>query len=260
MVVLKWKWYQSHCESQEWSWRLRNFCGHSGKKCWVCSQSLFHFLVPNQTNWLDPVFMDLQIFLLMLFFIELIFPERTCCCICLILSMAVYTFEGVWTWFAFFGFEVWRINSIIHFAAPSEFAVIFWLVRSITLYTFWVLNSARESQMTPLPTVFTLRNTRVRISHSNHRNIPSNIETLINKTFSLDSTLCVPNVDPHNGHIRLWWYFDYPRFGGKGNVVEDMILLYNVFSIIWCDVLLEVVASMWIIWDADDLEVQLWLW
>ena len=201
-MVLEWEWYQS-CKSWEWSWRLRNSCGHSGKRHWVCSQSLFYFLVLNQTNWLDPIFMDLWIFLLVLFFIEPIFPERTYCCICLMLSMAVHTFEGVQTRFAFFGFKAWRINFIVHFAVPSRFVVIFWLVRSITLYAFWALNSARESQMTLLPTVFTLRNARVCISHSNRYNIPSDIETLINKAFSLDSTLCVLNVDPHNGYIRL---------------------------------------------------------
>ena len=177
------------------------------------------------------------------FFIKPIFPEWTCCCVCLMLSMAVYTFEGMQIWFAFFSFEAWRINFIVHFAAPSEFMVIFLLVRSVTLYAFWALNSARESQMTPLPTVFTLRNTRVHISHSNHHNIPSNIETSINKAFSLGSTLCIPNVDPHNGHIRLQWYFDYPWFGGKSNVVKDMILLYDVFDIVWCDALLGVIAS-----------------
>ena len=133
-------------------------------------------------------------------------------------------------------------------------------MRSVTLYAFWALNSARESQMTPFPTVFTLRNARVRISHSNCHNIPSDVEISINKTFSLDSALCIPNVDPHNSHIRLQWHFDYPRFGGKGNVVEDMILLYDVFDVVLCDTLLRIVASMWIIWDTDDLEVWLWLW
>ena len=163
------------------------------------------------------------------------------------LSMAVHTFEGMWTWFAFLGFEVRRITFIVHFTVLSKFMVIFWLVRSVILYAFWALNSARESRITLLPTVFILRNARVCISYSNHHNIPSNIKTSINMVFSLDSALCVPNVDPHNGHIRLWWYFDYPWFGGKNNVVEDMILLYDVFDIIWCDVLLEVVASMQII-------------
>ena len=176
------------------------------------------------------------------------------------LSSTIGIFEGMQTWFTFFGFKIQRINFVVCFAAPTKFAVILWLMRSVALYTFWALNSARESQITPFSTVFTLRNTRVHISYSNCCNIPSDIETPINKAFSLDSTLCIPNVDPHNGHIRLWRYFDYPRFGGKGNVVEDMILLYDVFGIVWCDVLLGVVASTWIIWDANDLEIWLWLW
>ena len=154
--------------------------------------------------------MDLRIFLLMPFFIIPIFPEWTCCWVCLVLSMAVCIFEGMWIWFAFFGFEVWRINFIICFVAPSKFTVIFWLMRSVTLYAFWALNSARESWMIPLPTVFTLRNARAHISHSNCHNIPSDVETSINKAFSLDSALYVPNVNPYNSHIRLWQYFDYP--------------------------------------------------
>ena len=120
-------------------------------------------------------------------------------------------------------------------------------MRSVTLYAFWALNSARESHMTPFSTVFTLRNARICISHSNCCNIPSDIETSINKAFSLDSALCIPNVDPHSSHIRLRRDFDHPWFGGKSNVVEDMILLYDVFDVVWCDMLLRIVASMWII-------------
>ena len=85
--------------------------------------------------------------------------------------------------------------------------------------------------MTPFPTVFTLRNTRVYISHSYHRNIPSDIETLIYKAFTLDSTLDIPNVNPHNYHIRFGRYFDHPRFRGKDNVIKDLILLNDILDI-----------------------------
>jgi len=93
------------------------------------------------------------------------------------------------------------------------------------------LNSARESQITPFSTVFTLRNTRVHISYSNCCNIPSDIETPINKAFSLDSTLSIPNVDLYDHYIRLGRYFDHPWFGSKGNVVEDLILLNDIFNV-----------------------------
>ena len=81
------------------------------------------------------------------------------------------------------------------------------------------------------PTVFTLRNTRVHISHSYHHNIPSDIETLIYKAFTLDSALGIPNVNPHNYYIRFGRYFDHPWFGGKDNVIEDLILLNDILNI-----------------------------
>jgi len=147
--------------------------------------------------------MDLWILLLMLLSVKLVLSEWTSYRIHLMLSSTIGTFKGVWTQFAFFGLKAQRINFVICFAAPTKFIVILWLVRSIALYAFRALNSARESRMTPFPTVFTLRNTRVRISHSNCCNIPSDIETPINKVFSLDSTLGIPNVDPYNCYIVI---------------------------------------------------------
>jgi len=211
-------------------------------------------------NWLDPIFIDLQILLLMPLSVELVLPEQTCYWVCLMLSLTVGTFEGVWTQFAFFGFKVQRINFVIHFVALSEFVVILWFVRSVVLYAFWALNSARESWMTPFPTVFTLRNTRVYISHSYHCNIPSDIETLIYKAFSLDSTLGIPNVNSHNHHIKFGRYFDHPWFGNKDNIIEDLILLNDILDIFWWKMLLWNIASMWIIWDAYDFEVWFQLW
>ena len=208
---------------------------------------MFYILIPNWMNWLDSVFIDLWILFLMPLSIKPVLLEHTSYWIHWMLSLTIGIFEGVWIWFAFFGFKGWRINFVVCFAAPTKFAVILWLVRSTALYTFWALNSARESRMTPFPTVFTLRNTRVCISYSNCRNISSDIETPINKAFSLDSTLGIPNVNLYNHYIRLGRYFDYPQFRGKGNVVEDLILLNDIFNIFWWETFLWVVASMWII-------------
>ena len=167
-----------------------------------------------------------------------VLPEWTSYWIHLMFSSTIGIFEGVWTQFAFFGFKVWRINFVVHFVVLTKFTVILWLVRSIALYTFQALNSARESQTISFSTVFTLRNTRVYISHSNCCNIPSDIKIPINKTFSLDSTLGIPNVDPYDHYIRLGRYFDYPQFGDKGNVVKDLILLNDIFNIFWWEMFL----------------------
>ena len=199
--------------------------------------------------------MDLRILLLMPLSVKPVLPEQTSYWIHLMLSLTIGTFKGVQTQFTFFGFKMWRINFVVHFATPTKFTVILWLVRSVALYTFQALNSARKSWMTLFPTVFTLRNTRVHISHSNCYNIPSDIEAPINKALSLDSTLGIPNVNLYNHYIRLGRYFDHSQFGEKGNVVEDLILLNDIFDVFWWETFLWVVASMWIIQDAYDLEV-----
>jgi len=147
------------------------------------------------------------------------------------LSLTIGAFENVWTQFTFFGFKIWRVDFVIGFTALTEFTMVLQLVRSITLYTFWALNSIRESQMTPFRTVFTLRDTRVHISHSNHCNKPSNIETSIYKAFSLSTTLSILYIDLHNRHIWSGRHFNYLWFGSKSNIVEDLVLLDDSFYI-----------------------------
>jgi len=152
---------------------------------------------------------------------------------------------------------MWRIDFVVGFAVPTKFAMILWLMRFIILYAFWSLNHTRESWMTPFPTVFMLRDTRVSVSHSNHCNKPSNIETLIYKAFSFSTTLGIPYIDPHDCHIWFGRHFDHPRLGCKSNTVEDLILLDNIFNIAWYKVFLRIAASLRIVWDAYDLEIEL---
>ena len=237
-MVLEWGWYQSDYGSREWSWQLRHSCECSRKKYWVCLQSLFSILVSSQTNWLDPVFMDLWILLLMPLSVETVLPEWTCYWVCLMLSSTIGAFESMWTQFAFFGFEVWRVNFVVGFATPTKFTMVLQLVRSIILYAFWALNPARESQMTPFPTVFTLRDTRVCISHSNCHNKPSDIETSIYKAFSLSTALSIPYINLYNCYIWFERHFNHLWFGYESNIVEYLVLLNDSFYVIWWEVLL----------------------
>jgi len=231
-VVLEWGWYWSDYGSWEWSWQLRHSCKCSGKKYWVCLQSLFSILIPSRMNWLDTVFMDLQILLLIPLSVEMVLPEQTCYWVYLMFSSTIGTFESMQTQFAFFGFEMWRVDFVVGFVASTEFTMVLWLVRSITLYIFWALNPAGESRMTPFPTVFTLRDTRVHVSHSNHCNKPSDIEILIYKAFSLSTALSIPYIDPHNCHIWFGRHFNYPWFGCESNIVRDLVLLDDSFYVI----------------------------
>jgi len=51
-------------------------------------------------------------------------------------SSTIGAFESVWTWFVFLGFKAWRIDLVVGFAVPTEFAMVLRLMRSIVLYAF----------------------------------------------------------------------------------------------------------------------------
>jgi len=52
--------------------------------------------------------------------------------------------------------------------------------------------------MIPLPTVLTLRNTRVHISSSDYSDMAFYIETPINKALCFHTILRIPNVNPYH--------------------------------------------------------------
>ena len=76
--------------------------------------------------------------------------------------------------------------------------MVFSLVKAIALDTLGALDTAEHSCMFPSPAILTLRDTKVYIGFSNSRNKSSYIETPVNKTFSLTSTLNIPDVNPNN--------------------------------------------------------------
>ena len=55
--------------------------------------------------------------------------------------------------------------------------------------------------MTPLPTILTLRDTRVHVSTSNCSDYVSNVETPVDKFLGIVTILVVPNVDPDYYHV-----------------------------------------------------------
>ena len=191
------------------------------------------------------------------FSVKLVFPEWTCCWICLIFFSTVGTLKSVWTWFAFFGFEMRRVDFVIGFAAPTKFTMVLQFVGTITLYTLQALNSARKSRITPFPIVFTLRDTRVCISHSNCRNISSNIEVPIYKALGLSTTLSIPYIDPHDCHIWFGRHLNHLWFGSENNIVKDLVLLNDSFDIIWWEAILWISISIQIVWNAYNLEIEL---
>ena len=116
-------------------------------------------------------------------------------------ALAVRTLEQVWTRLALLSLEFQRISFLVSFTAPSELLVMDRLVWTMILYIFHTLNFTHSYYMTPLPTIFTLWYPRIHVSTLNSYNISSNIETPADEIFDLHTTLCIPNVNPNDGHI-----------------------------------------------------------
>jgi len=57
--------------------------------------------------------------------------------------------------------------------------------------------------MSPFPTILALGDTRVHVCSADSCNKLADIEVPVNERFSTAPALDVPNVDPHDGHVRL---------------------------------------------------------
>jgi len=81
--------------------------------------------------------------------------------------------------------------------------VMFTLVWTIVLNALQLLNLTSKSSVIPFLAFFVLRNTRVHIYTMNGHDVSSNIKAPVNQTLSILPTLCIPNIHPDNGYIRL---------------------------------------------------------
>jgi len=84
-------------------------------------------------NQLSPGILEFLILFYMPLFVEVMVPEQTDVGICLMIILAVDTFERVGAWFVLFGFETERVDLEVCLAIPGEIVVVFDLVRAIVL-------------------------------------------------------------------------------------------------------------------------------
>ena len=74
-------------------------------------------------------------------------------------------------------------------------------MKSIIFNAPWSLSFAGKSGMFLFSTVFTLGNTRTRVSTTYYNNITSNIEATINKHFCRSTTLEILNINPDYNYV-----------------------------------------------------------
>ena len=139
----------------------------------------------------------------MLLSIKLMLPERAHIGVSLMIAFAVKSFKQVRTQFPIFCFKSGWVDFEICFATPYEMSLIFTLVWTIALNELQSLNLTIKSSIILFLAVFALRNTRVHVCTINGHNVYSNVEAPIDQTLSILPTLCIPNIHPDEGHIRL---------------------------------------------------------
>jgi len=96
----------------------------------------------QRANRLDPVFIDLGIFLLLPLSVEMMSLEGTLVGVGLVVSLTIRAFEGMWARFALLYFEARWVCLLICLAIPPKFAVVFGFVRAVAFDIFGALNPA----------------------------------------------------------------------------------------------------------------------
>jgi len=76
-------------------------------------------------------------------------------------------------------------------------------MRAIAFYAFRSLDIANPCQMTSLPTILALRNTRIHVGAPHHRNDTSYIEAPVNNFLSIVTILDIPYINPDDSHVRF---------------------------------------------------------
>ena len=74
-------------------------------------------------------------------------------------------------------------------------------MRAIAFYVFGSLDMAYSCQMTPLPTVLTLRDTRIYVGVSHCCDNTFYIEMFVNNFLHIVTVLGIPYVNSDNSHV-----------------------------------------------------------
>ena len=201
--------------------------------------------------------MNLGIFLLVPFSVELMPPEWALVGVGLVITPTIRAFEWVRAWFTFLCLETWWVCLLIRFAAPPKFTVVLGFVWTIALDILGTLDSARKDCMSPPPAVFALEHAQVHVSPSESNDIPANVKALIDKALSFASALIVPNVDPDNRHVWLGQYFDNPWSRCEFDIIKYLVLFQDSFDVTSIEAILSL--AIWEEEDTNDLEVRFWL-
>ena len=136
---------------------------------------------------------EFLLFSTMPIFIEMVMPIRTTIVICLMVSLVIHTLEDMRTWLTNIGSRM--ICFLVFHTAPCFLSVVFGILGDVRATT--------QCRMSPLPTVFTLRNSWVHVHSANGCNKSPNIKLSIDDILRTRTALGIPDVHPYYCFIRL---------------------------------------------------------
>ena len=110
--------------------------------------------------------------------------------------------------------------------------VVFSKVRAITPHTLRSLYMTDSCCMILLPAILALWYTWVHICTLSCCNETTDVKPSVNDFLSVGSVLHIPNVDPYDGYVGFGGYLDNAWFRGEDNVVEQVVVLQNIFDIV----------------------------
>ena len=110
--------------------------------------------------------------------------------------------------------------------------------------------------MLPFSTIFALRNTWVYVGTPHYSDNTSNIKLPVNDFFSIVTILCITDVNLDNSYVWLGRDFINYWFWHKNNIIENMVVLENMFDILRQDVCVWLIDK---VRNAYDFDIKLWL-
>ena len=81
-------------------------------------------------------------------------------------------------------------------------------MRTITLDTFGLLNSAQKHRVALPPTILALRDFRVHVCSSNSSDVVTYVEASNDEHFGIAITLYILYINLDNCHVGFWGDFD----------------------------------------------------
>ena len=206
-------------------------------------------------NWVSPGFLEFDVFFGVLLFVEVILLGRAFNWVSKVGIFAIEALECVRARITLLSFEPRRIWFGVSFTIPSKLTMMFSYMRAIAFYAFGSLDMAYLCWMTSLPTILTLRDTRIYIGVSHHDDT-SYIKTFINNFLSIITVFGILYVNPDNSHVRFRRDLDNAWFWCEDDIIKDMIILEDAFNIFRKDTSVGFVNK---VWNAHSFKVGLWL-